>query len=90
MTPKEKVEFFLQETDYSRDLSQKCRDYFDHKQWTDEEVSKLRARQQAPIVVNRVKPKVEGLVWLYELRKTDPKAFPVTQKHEEASHPVRS
>lgn len=88
MTPKEMVEFFLSETEDSRELAQKCRDYFDHKQWTETETAKLRARGQAPIVVNRVKPKVEGLVGLYELRKTDPKAFPVTQKHEEASEPV--
>lgn len=88
MTPKEQVEFFLKETVDSRELAQKCRDYFDGKQWTEEQEAKLRARRQAPIVVNRVKPKVLGLVGLYELRKTDPKAFPVTQKHEDASHPV--
>lgn len=88
MTPKEMVEFYLSETDDSRQLAQKCRDYFDHKQWTEAEAAKLKARAQAPIVVNRVKPKVEGLVGLYELRKTDPKAFPVTQKHEEASEPI--
>lgn len=88
MTPKEMVEFYLRETESGRELAQKCRDYFDHKQWTAEEEAKLRARKQAPIVVNRVKPKVEGLVGLYELRKTDPKAFPVTQKHEEAAEPI--
>lgn len=87
-TPKEQVEQFLEDTDIARRVSQQCRDYFDHKQWTANEERKLRARRQAPIVVNRIKPKVEGLVGLYELRKTDPKAYPRTQKHEKAAHVV--
>ena len=85
MTPREQIEKFLEDTYDARLLSQKCRDYFDHKQWTAEEESKLRDRKQAPIVVNRVKPKVEGLVGVYELRKTKPKAFPRTQKHVKAA-----
>lgn len=88
ITPKEQVERFLNDTDYARRLSQKCRDYYDSKQWTEEEENKLRARRQAAIVVNRIRPKVEGLVGLYELRKTDPKAFPRTQKHEKAAHVI--
>jgi len=87
-TPKEQVEQFIEDTDIARRVSQQCRDYFDHKQWTANEERKLRARRQAPIVVNRIKPKVEGLVGLYELRKTDPKAYPRTQKHEKAAHVV--
>jgi len=88
LTPKELVEEFLNDTEDARELSQKCRDYYDHKQWTPQEAQRLRQRKQAPIVVNRIKPKVEGMVGLYELRKSDPKAFPRTRKHEEASHVV--
>lgn len=87
-TPKESVEKFLMDTEDGRELSQRCRDYFDHRQWTAEEVQKLRARKQAAIVVNRIKPKVEGLLGLYELRKSDPKGFPRTRKHEEAAKVV--
>ena len=79
---------FLDDTLDARLLSEKCRDYYDGKQLTEEEVAKLRARQQAPIVVNKVKPKVEGLVGLYDIRKSEPKAFPRTQKHEDAGHVV--
>ena len=87
-TPKQQVDLFLSDTDDARRLSQKCRDYFDHKQWSQWQIQKLNARRQAAIVVNRIKPKVEGLIGLYELRKTDPKAFPRTKKHEEAAHVV--
>lgn len=85
---KQKVEDFLNNTLDARLLSERCRDYFDHKQWTEAEESKLNARNQAAIVVNRVKPKVEGLLGLYQLRHTDPKAYPRTQKHEETAHAV--
>jgi hypothetical protein len=87
-TPKEQVEQFLNDTDLARRLSQKCRDYYDSKQWTEEEAQKLESRKQAAIVVNRVRPKVEGLVGLYDLRKSDPKAYPRTSKHEKASHVI--
>ena len=55
------IEKFLSDTDEARELSEKCRDYYDGRQWTDAEAQKLRARKQAPIVSNKVKPKVEGL-----------------------------
>lgn len=88
MTPKEQVEQFLEYTDEARRLSQKCRDYYDSRQWSAREAAILEARKQAPIVVNRIRPKVEGLIGLLDLRKTDPKAFPRTQKHEKASQVV--
>lgn len=88
MTPKEQVEKFLEHTIEGRERSMKARDYYDGKQWTQGEENVLKARKQAPIVVNRIRPKVEGLVGLWDLRKTDPKAFPVTRKHEKASEPI--
>ncbi len=88
LTPPKLVEKFLRDTEIPRNLSLKCRNYFDHKQWTEAEASKLRARRQAPIVVNRCKPKVEGLVGIYDMRKTDPKAYPRTKKHEQGAEVV--
>lgn len=82
------VEDFLTDTDEARRLSERDRDYKDHKQWTDAERSKLEARNQAPIVVNRIRPKVEGLKGLLVQRKTDPKAFPRTQKHEKGAEAI--
>lgn len=59
-----------------RTLSEKCRDYVDGKQWTADEVAKLKKRNQAPIVNNRVKVKHQGLLGLVVTRNTDPKAYP--------------
>ncbi len=84
----QQVETFLDDTIEARELSEKCRDYFDHKQWTEQDASKLKTRNQAPIVVNRVRPKIKGLVGLYGLRESDPKAYPRTQKHEQSAHAV--
>lgn len=85
---REKVEKFLTETEPARRNSEKCRDYKDHKQWTAKEIATLTGRYQAPIVVNRVKPKVDGLVGLYNMRKSDPKAYPRTQAHAQASEVI--
>jgi len=85
---KRQVEQYLNDTHEARRLSERDRDYYDHKQWTSEEIAKLTKRNQAPIVVNRVKPKVEGLVGLYMLRNSDPKAYPRTKKHEKSAHAV--
>lgn len=82
------VEDFLTQTEEARFMSQRARDYVDNRQWTKEEEAKLRARNQAPIVVNRIKPKIEGLKGLLIQRNTDPKAYPRTQKHEDAAHAI--
>jgi len=87
-TVRKQVELFLVDTMDARDLSEKCRDYYDHKQWTEAEAAKLKARNQAPIVVNRIRPKVRGLVGLYDMRKSDPKAYPRTQKHEKSAYAI--
>lgn len=85
---KQQVERYLTDTQENRWLCERDRDYRDGKQWTDGEIAILRARKQAPVVINRIKPKVEGLLGLYNLRKVDPKAYARTQKHEQASHAI--
>jgi hypothetical protein len=87
-TRKKEVESFLSVTSVARALSEIDRDYYDHKQWTAAEAAKLASRNQAPIVVNRVRPKVNGLLGLLEIRRTDPKAYPRTQKHEKSSEAI--
>ena len=84
----EDVEDFLTNTEDARVASQRCRDYKDHKQWTAEEEAKMLGRHQAPITVNRIKPKVEGLKGLLVNRKTDPKAYARTPYHEKAAEVV--
>jgi hypothetical protein len=83
-----RVEQFLNDTQTARELSERDRDYKDGYQWTDEEIAKLKARKQAPITNNRIKPKVEGLKGLLIQRQTDPKAYPRNRKDEQASFAV--
>lgn len=79
------VNEFITMTQDARALSERCIDYRDGKQWTDEEVKKLRKRKQSPIVNNRIKVKVNGLLGLVVSRKTDPRAYPRTEKHANAA-----
>lgn len=67
-------------TDDSRGTAEKCRDYYDSKQWTDDEAAELAKRGQAAIVVNRVKPKMDGLFGMEKANRTTAKAFPRTPK----------
>jgi hypothetical protein len=69
----------------SRGTSEKCRDYYDSKQWTDSEVKALNRRKQAATVINRVKPKVDGLLGLEKTQRTTAKCFPRTPKHDQAA-----
>lgn len=83
-----RFEDFVTATDTARRNSENCRDYYNHKQWTDDEVAKLNRRKQAAIVVNRIQPKVDALKGFLVNQRTDPKAFPRTQKHEESSYAI--
>lgn len=73
---RETVVEFLDNTQDARMLSERCRDYYDGKQWTPEQIKALKARKQAPIVNNRIKTKLNGLLGLTSVRKGDPKAYP--------------
>ena len=73
------VGWFDQSEEATRDArreSELHRDYYDGKQWTSDEQSKLLQRGQAPVVDNRVKDKVDYLLGLERTMRTDPKAFP--------------
>ena len=82
------VETFFNVTLDNRTLCERDRDYKNNIQWTSDERTKIIARGQAPITVNRVKPKVEGLKGLLVSRRTDPKALPRTPKHEKGAEAV--
>ena len=73
-------------TQESRTLAEKCRDYYDSKQWTDDEVKKLSEQKQAPTVSNRIKPKMDNLKGMEAANRTTVKAFPRTPRHEEAAN----
>src|SRR3989304_4271565 len=75
---------------YSRELSEKSRNYYDSVQWTNAEVAKLKAQKQAATVINRVKPKVDSLMGMEHANRTTAKAFPRTPKHPEGAKPQRN
>lgn len=79
---------FIDATDDARELAESDRDYRDHKQWTDEESSKITDRGQAPVVINRIAPKVDSLLGIVTSTRSDPKAFPRTPSHEKASESI--
>lgn len=72
-------------TEQARRLSEQDRDYRDHKQWSSEELRKLKARNQPPIVINRIARKVDTIVGIQERSQTDPKAQPRTPRDEDAA-----
>ena len=85
---KTEFEDFITNTQTARDASDRDRHYVDHIQWDAEEEQILRDRGQAPIVINRIKKKVNFLIGVNENTQTDPKAFPRTPKHEQGSEAI--
>ena len=85
----EKLITWVNESDtatlYSRELSEKSRNYYDSVQWTNAEVAKLKAQKQAATVINRVKPKVDSLMGMEHANRTTAKAYPRTPKHTEGA-----
>lgn len=70
----------------SRENAERDVDYYDGKQWTDDEAKTLRARGQPVIAHNMIKPRVDFLRGLERSQRSDPVALPRTPAHEEESH----
>ncbi|HEY5072045.1 MAG TPA: hypothetical protein VII63_08440 [Caulobacteraceae bacterium] len=51
-------------------------DYYDSDQYTRQELEKLDQRSQPPIIVNRLKVAINGIVGVTERGRSDPKAWP--------------
>ena len=51
-------------------------DYYDSDQFTRDELSKLRERGQPAIVINRIKPAINGIIGVTEKGRSDPRAWP--------------
>ena len=81
----EKFEAAEQASQSARQRSERCRDYYDNKQLTDDEVAELQRRGQPPVVDNVIAGKVNWLVGQEMNRRTDPKAFPRTPEHEQGA-----
>jgi hypothetical protein len=62
----------------ARQKSERDRDYYDGKQWTDTEEQALRKRGQPVVTFNRIQRKINYLKGLESQSRKDPKAFPRT------------
>lgn len=82
----QKFEASVDATRTSREMAERDRDYYDNKQWTEEEANKVKSRGQAPIVVNQIAPKIDFLLGTERQQRTDPKAYPRTPVHADAAH----
>lgn len=70
----------------ARKLSERDRDYYDNKQLTDSEVSTLTERGQPPVIINRIKAKVDTMLGLETQTRTDPKAYPRSPQDEDGAN----
>lgn len=69
----------------SRALGEKCRDYRDGKQWTEEEQAVLRKRKQPCITDNKIQDKCDTLLGIEKQMRTDPKAYPRNKPDEQSA-----
>lgn len=76
----------VEATRSAREQAERDRDYYDHKQLTDDQIAELSRRKQAPTIVNFIHKNVNYLLGIERQTRTDPKAFPRTPVHEEAAH----
>ena len=81
-------ENFQNYTIEARALSERDQDYDDHHQWTDTEKDTLETRNQAPVVINRVKNKVNLLVGIQRRGRTQPRALPRTPQHADGADAI--
>ena len=60
-------------------------DYYDSDQFTRGELAKLAERSQPPIVINRIKPAINGIIGVVERGRSDPRAWPRNPGNEDAA-----
>ena len=66
----------------ARQLAEKDRDFYDGKQWTEDEENELEKRGQAASVFNRIAPKIDFILGMEAQTRTVPKAHPRTPVEE--------
>lgn len=64
-----------QSTQTSREKAERDRDYYDGKQWTEEEAAELRKRGQPVIALNVIRARINYHLGMEKKQRRDPKAF---------------
>lgn len=63
-----------------------CTQFYDGQQLTDDEIRVLRDRKQPIVIMNRVRPAVNGIVGVVERGRIDPKAIPREPTDEDSAN----
>src|SRR5579859_3902739 len=69
----------------ARTHSLRAIDYYDSDQFSREELVRLHERNQAAIVINRIKPAINGIIGVTERGRSDPRAWPRNPGNEDAA-----
>lgn len=69
-------------TRHAREMAEQCRDYYDGKQLTPEQLAVYRKRKQPPVIANYIKRKIDFLLGVERRIRSDPKAFPRNPQDE--------
>jgi len=69
----------------ARRVSLNCIDYYDSDQFTAEELAALAKRRQPPIVINRIKVAINGIIGVTEKGRSDPRAWPRNPGDDESA-----
>lgn len=79
---------FLADMRADRDWRREAKEsseFYDGKQWTDEEKEALRKRGQPDVTINRVKPRIDAISGIQQQFRVDTKAFPQGDRENEAA-----
>lgn len=82
---RKQFEDFEDATQTARTFSEVVRDHRDLRPWTGEQLAEFARRKQQPTVVPRIAAKVDFLVGLERQQRSNPKAYPRTEKHVDAA-----
>lgn len=72
----------------ARAEASRCRDYYDGKQLTDDQIKALNKRKQPIVIENLIRPKIDYLCGMERQTRTDPRAYPRTEQHEDDANAV--
>jgi hypothetical protein len=69
----------------ARRQSLKDKQYYDGKQLSADELNTLKRRKQPALVINRIRPAVNGILGVIEKGKSDPRGYPRNPADEDAA-----
>ena len=85
----DKLKRYFSESAYktkdAREASLVALDFYDSDQYPATELRVLHTRKQPPVVINRIKPAINGIIGVIERGRSDPRAWPRNPGSDEAA-----